>query len=191
MQVLIGFAPWIAWWVLAANNTYREAALVALVLAVVIQLWGFLHGREPKILDLASIAWFVIIEVVAYTSSASDLGHYAQPASSAALTLIILFTILIGRPFTEEYARETVPKEYWETTAFKSTTRTIAWAWFFALLIGTATGFIRTRSGSDAETWTQWIIPIALIVIAVKFTEWWPDEYQRRHPSGADEPATS
>jgi hypothetical protein len=116
MQVLIGFAPWIAWWVLAANNTYKEAALVALVLAVVIQLWGFLHGREPKILDLASIGWFVIIEVVAYTSSASDLGHYAQPASSAALTLIVL---------------------------------------------------------------------------AVKFTDWWPDEYRRRHPSGTDERAVS
>lgn len=182
MQVLVGFAPWIAWWVLAANDTYKEAALVALVLAVAIQLWGFLHGREPKILDLASIAWFVIIEIVAYTSSATDLAHYAQPASTGALTLIVLVTILIGRPFTEDYARDTVPEEYWETTTFKSTTRTIAWVWFFALLIGTATAFIRTDPHSSAETWTQWIIPIGAIVIAIKFTEWWPDEYQRRHP---------
>ena len=184
MQVLIGFAPWIAWWVLAANDTYKEAALVALVLAVIIQLWGLTHGREPKILDLASILWFVIIEVVAFTASASDLGHYAQPASNAALTLIILVTILIGRPFTEEYARETVPREYWETEAFKSTTSTIAWVWFFALLVGTATSFIPTDLGSTAETWTQWIIPVGAIVLAVKFTEWWPAEYQRRHPVG-------
>jgi hypothetical protein len=185
MQVLVGFAPWIAWWVLAANNTYRQAALVALVLAVGLQIWGFTHGREPKILDLASIGWFVIIEIVAFTASATDLAHYAQPASNAALTLIVLTTILIGRPFTEEYARETVPKEYWETETFKSTTRTIAWVWFLALLVGTASGFIRTHVGSDAETWTQWIIPIGAIVVAIKFTEWWPDEYQRRHPTEA------
>jgi hypothetical protein len=187
MQVLVGFAPWIAWWVLAANDTYKEAALVALVLAFVLQLWGLAHGREPKILDLASIAWFVIIAIVAFSASADDLGHYAQPASNAALTLIVLATILVGRPFTEEYARDTVPKEYWDTEAFKSTTRTIAWVWFAALLVGTVSGFIHTDRGSGAETWTQWIIPIGAIVLAIKFTEWWPDEYQRRHALSAPE----
>jgi len=100
MQILVGFAPWIAWWVLAANDTYKEAALVALVLAFVLQLWGLANGREPKILDLASIGWFAIIGLVAFSASADDLGHYAQPASNAALTLIVLATILVGRPFT-------------------------------------------------------------------------------------------
>jgi hypothetical protein len=63
----------------------------------------------------------------------------------------------------------------------------IAWVWFAALLVGTVSGFIHTDRGSGAETWTQWIIPIGAIVLAVRFTEWWPDEYQRRHVQTAPE----
>jgi len=55
------------------------------------------------------------------------------------------------------------------------------------LLVGTVSGFIHTDRESGAETWTQWIIPIGAIVLAVKFTEWWPDEYQRRHVQTAPE----
>jgi hypothetical protein len=182
MKFVLGFAPWIAWWVLAANDTYLEAALVALGTCVVLMAWDATHGHRPKVLDWASAGWFAVVALLATTAETRTLDDYAAALSNLALAVIILVTIVVGRPFTEEYAREDVSREYWDSPTFKATTRTIAWVWFAALLVGAASSAVPTDHGSTAEAITQWGVPIVAVVLAIKFSAWWPDEYQRRHP---------
>ncbi len=38
-----------------------------------------------------------------------------RPERTSRSTIIVFGSILIGHPFTESYARETVPEEYWDT----------------------------------------------------------------------------
>ena len=159
------------------------AALVSLGIAHARMAWDAINGRRPKLLDWATAGWFAVLGLLASTAATRTLDSYAAGLSNVALALIILLTIVIGRPFTEEYAREDVPREQWDSPVFKSITRTIAWAWFAALAVGAVSSLVPTDHDTTAEAITQWAVPIGAVVAAIKFTAWWPDEYDRRHPT--------
>jgi hypothetical protein len=49
-------------------------------------------------------------------------------AVAAGLPAIVLASLAAGRPFTLQYARERVPKQYWHAPLFLTINRRIAWA---------------------------------------------------------------
>src|SRR5918997_372937 len=48
----------------------------------------------------------------------------------------------------------------------------IAWAWFVAFVIMTASCVLTRQFPSD-EMWFNWVIPIGTLVAAFKFTQWY------------------
>jgi hypothetical protein len=45
---------------------------------------------------------------------------------------LIAFGSLLFTPFTEQYARESVPRQFWSSPAFKQTNRRLTIMWAFA-----------------------------------------------------------
>jgi hypothetical protein len=90
-----------------------------------------------------------------------------QPTSSGAAIARDCAT-----PFTEQYARESVPRAFWSSPRFKKVNRdlTLLWAFVFLAMVPShiVAGIIDTRRGN---TIFNWVIPIALIVYAVKRTD--------------------
>jgi hypothetical protein len=170
--VFIALVPWVLFTVIAEHGTLKFASIAALLIAAGIALRGILMGR-PKLLELGAVAAFVAFTVVAFTADAS-LGEFVERyarAIAAALLALIAFASLMSVPFTEQYAREEVPRELWSSPRFKSVNRrlTLMWGTVFAAMVPfhIAAGAIDTR---PANIVLNWVIPIGLVVWAIKQT---------------------
>jgi hypothetical protein len=178
----VGFVPWIIFWVVSSPSTWEWATLGALIAAVVLALPSAERG-DLKILDLGSIAFFGVLSLLAIFLDRGDLNwveDYSQAISSGALALIALGSLLFV-PFTEQYARESAPREVWDTPGFKHTNFVLSAAWGAVFTVSAILGVIAQQSDSStAREWLNWIIPIALVVGAFKYTAWYADQARAR-----------
>ncbi len=75
-------------------------------------------------------------------------------------------------PFTEQYARESVPEQYWSSPRFKNVNRqlTLVWAVRVHALRARATSSPAYVNTQRSNTIFNWVIPIFLVVLAIKRT---------------------
>jgi len=167
--VLAGFIPWIIFWVVASPSTWKWAALAALIAAVVLTVPDAAQAGGLKLLDVGTIAFFALVTLLAIFVDRSGLDwleKYAQVISSGALAAIA-FVSLAFTPFTEQYARDTTPRELWNTTGFKVINRQLTLMWGVVFLLTAVSGLIAVKTHS-ARDFFNWILPIILIVGAFK-----------------------
>jgi hypothetical protein len=170
--VFIALVPWVLFTIIAEHGTLKLASVAALVIAAGISLPGIRKGR-PKLLELGAVIAFIGFTAVAFTADAS-LGEFVERyarAIAAALLALIAFASLVTVPFTEQYAREEIPRELWSTPTFKSVNRrlTLMWGTVFAAMVPfhIAAGAIDTRPTNIV---LNWVIPIGLVLWGVKQT---------------------
>jgi hypothetical protein len=171
-ELIWSFAPWLVFLVVSRFATLEDAVACALVASVVVIGRAALHAHV-HLLDIAGLAYFAGLLVVVLATDASsegDISNYAQAGSHMALTVIALGSILVGRPFTESYARETVPKNLWDTPTFHHTNRIISAAWGLAFALGSISLLI--AANTDSRPFLLRIaIPFGALYWAYTFTE--------------------
>lgn len=177
----IALAPWILFTVVTNHSDVKVASLVALVAAVLIATPAVLAGR-PKILELGAVVTFIAFTIVAFVgdpSTAHWMARYARGIAAAGLALIA-FASLLATPFTEQYAREQVPEQFWSSPKFKSVNRrlTLMWGLVFTAMIP-----FHILAGAIDKPWANvifnWVIPIYLIVWAAKRSQAVADDDKR------------
>jgi hypothetical protein len=170
--IYLAFVPWILFSLITQHDTLKAAAVAALIAAVLIAAPAVLAGR-PRMLEVGAVVAFVGFTIVAFVVDPATthwVARYAR-AIAALLLALIAFSSLLFVPFTEQYARGSVPEEFWSTPRFKQVNRqlTVMWGCVFLVMMVShiAAGAIDTRRGN---TIFNWVIPIILIIWAVKRT---------------------
>jgi hypothetical protein len=176
---LAGIAPWILMAVINGPGRFEEAASVALALAL-LTLWvGARRGVPVHLLEAFTVAYFAVLAVLGLVASERAiewLQLWAAELSSIALAAFAIVTLLIRRPFTLAYARDTTPKEHWDNPIFLRINYVISTAWAGAFLFSALVGAYGDAVLRDNDNfWTAWVLPIGAIVFAVSFTEFYPD----------------
>ncbi|MCS0605407.1 hypothetical protein NX794_30010 [Streptomyces sp. LP11] len=182
-SVFLSFAPWIIFGVVASPSTWEYAALAALVAAIVLSSQDLLHGRL-RLLDITAIVFFAVLSVLALALPRHELiwlETYAQVLSSG-LVAVMAFASLLFDPFTAQYARESTPPALWRTPVFRHINRVLTAVWGAAFTLMTLSTWLAIRFAAE-DDWFNWVIPIALLVWAVRFTRSYPDSYKARHPT--------
>jgi hypothetical protein len=178
----VGFVPWIIFWVVSSPSTWEWATLGALIAAVILALPSAERGTL-KILDVGSIAFFGVLSLLAVFLDRADLTwveDYSQAISSGVLAAIALGSLLVV-PFTEQYARESAPREVWGTVGFKRTNFVLTAMWGVVFAVSAILGVIAQQiDSSTAREWLNWIIPIALVIGAFKYTAWYSEQARAR-----------
>jgi hypothetical protein len=178
----VGFAPWIIFWVVASPSSWEWATLGALLAAVILAVPSAERGNL-KILDLGSIAFFGVLSLLAIFLDRADLDwveDYSQAISSGALAIIALGSLAV-MPFTEQYARESAPREVWDSPTFRRTNFVLSAMWGGVFLVSAVLGVIAQEvDSSTTREWLNWIIPIALVVGAFKYTAWYAQQARDR-----------
>ncbi len=171
--IYVAFVPWVLFTFVAQRSTLVIGALVAFAAAVVIA-FPSTRAHRPKALEIGAVvafAGFSLVAIVADHSTTVFMARYARAIAAAILALIAL-TSLVLTPFTEQYARESVPREFWSSETFKRINRklTLMWACVFLVMIPShiVAGVINTHR---ANLIFNWLIPVGLIVLAAKRTE--------------------
>ncbi|MFF4560698.1 hypothetical protein [Streptomyces sp. NPDC001435] len=176
----LSFAPWIVFGVVASPSTWEYAALAALIAVIVLSGRDILRGRF-YILDMVGIVFFAVITVLALALDRSQLlwlETYALVISNGVVAVVALGSLFVD-PFTAQYARESTPREVWDSPVFKHINQvlTAAWGVVFALIALSTWLAIRFPSMDD---WFNWVVPVVLLVAVVKFTERYPEAYKQR-----------
>lgn len=170
-----GFVPWIIFWVVASPSSWEYASGGALLAALILLIPSPDRG-SIKLLDIASLVFFGALTLAGFALDRDQLQwleDYSQAISSGVLALVVLGSLAFV-PFTEQYAREQAPREIWQSPLFKQVNRALTLVWGLAFAASAALGVVAQQVDSGTD-WLNWILPIALIVGAFKFTAWYPD----------------
>jgi hypothetical protein len=173
--ILLGFAPWIVYWVLVGNVPFTSAVLVALAVAVLSFVIGRVRGVPGRTLEIGAVTTFLVLTVLTFTLSQSFMERWMQPLSNAGIFLVALVGVLVGRPFVREFAEVDQPKEVVETELFQKITALLTWIWVAAFAGMTVSSAIPPIVQGDAtilDTKTPlsfvcyWVIPFSLLGLA-------------------------
>jgi hypothetical protein len=173
--LLVGFAPWIVYWVLVGNVPFKAAVLVALAIAVAVLVIGRATGKPGRTLEIGAVATFLVLTVLTFTLSDSFMEGWIQPLSNAGIFLVALISLLIGRPFVREIAAAEQPADVVKTELFGRTVKVLTWIWIVAFAGMTVSSAIPPIAQGDAtilDTKTPlsfvcyWVIPFSLLGVA-------------------------
>ncbi len=133
-KFLFGFLPWLLFMVLPTDGwePLRRAVALCLVASIVFS-WKTL--RKGFILQWASLAFFLFCTIALYGFAWVWLAKHMGIIANGFLNGIIWCTILIGKPFTLQYARADLPKERWYDEGLIRSCRFIAIFWGMLLFI--------------------------------------------------------
>jgi hypothetical protein len=170
--IYLAFIPWIVFTLVAQHSTLKLAAVGALVASVAIAARSIRAGGA-KVLEVGAVVAFVGFTIVAFQANpgtADFVARYARAIAAAVLSTIAFASLLVV-PFTEQYARESVPPRLWSSPQFKQLNRrlTTMWALVFAAMVPAhvIAGAVDTHR---ANLIFNWAIPIALVIWAGKRT---------------------
>jgi uncharacterized membrane protein len=169
--IFVGLIPWILFTLIAEHGTLKLASIAALVIAVGVCVYSARGGGKPKMIEVAAVGTFIVFTVIAFIADPSVthwLTRYARAVAAAVLALLV-FGSLLFVPFTEEYARESVPREYWGAPQFKKVNRRLTAMWGGIFTVMTASHIV---AGAVNEHKTNiifnWVIPILLVLWGTK-----------------------
>lgn len=169
-----GFVPWIIYWVVADSpSTWLYGALCAVISAVILGV--SLGSGGLKLLDVVTIVFFTGITFSGVLMHARDrdwMDTYANTLSSGVLAAMVLASLAFV-PFTEQYAREAVPPQRWNDPAFKRTHRRLTLMWALVFGATAVLGFVAVQAPSTAD-WTDWVVPMVLILAAIAVSQRYP-----------------
>lgn len=168
--IFIALVPWVVFTLLVQHTSLKLGSLVALAAAAAIAFPAVRAGR-PKVLELGAVVTFIGFAVAAFMvdhHTATDLARYARGIAAAGLA-VIAFASLLLVPFTEQYAREQVPEQFWGSEQFKAVNRrlTAMWGLIFAAMVP-----FHILAGALDRTGTNillnWVVPVLLVMWGVK-----------------------
>lgn len=133
-NILVGFLPWILFGTLAGHTlfTLDLATIVALVLTLIFNhrelRYGFTLAWATFLFFLLALIFVVLLE------NTWVMRHMSMLVDSL-LVIVSWGSLVMGRPFTADYAKEHVPEEKWREPAFKQKNFTMTLVWSILFLI--------------------------------------------------------
>ena len=185
--IITGFAPWIVFAVIAGPSSWMYAALTALICSLVLAVPEWRRNHSMSVLNIAGIVFFAVLVVLALVldrAALQPIEDRAQLISSVVIALVAIGSLAVGRPFTEYYARQSTPREHWESPPFKRINRVLTLVWGAVFVFNALCDLLVATSGASPDL-LNWVLPVVAIVAAVKFSEWYPDHAM----GGSDAPA--
>ena len=185
-KMLISLIPWVAFTLLAGHagtGAVGWAAALAGLLTVAIVAWGMRERADGsrsslKAIDAAGIVTFATMAALAFTGSPAlheHIADYGRGSCALILALVMLGSLLVV-PFTEQYARESVPRQYWHSPVFRAVNRRISAVFGLAVMVAAAchlyAGYLGANAGLThaANLALNWVIPVLAILAAIKYT---------------------
>jgi hypothetical protein len=171
--MLLAFAPFIAFAIVDRLIGSIAGLFAGAAVATALLIRDLAIARKtPKLLDIGAAVLFGTLALYAVMFDPGWSIIAVRLYVDCGLFLIVVFSLVSGRPFTIQYARETVPERFWASPEFlhKNYVISSAWALAFAVLIGTELALLHV---SQLPPRIGIFVIVGAIVGALKFTEWY------------------
>jgi len=171
MGLMIAFLPWILFGVLSHHHVVAALAVACVSSAVQVAL----HWRNPKILEIVSLGFFLFALVALFVFRWMAFAHHMGLAVHLLLASVAWGTLAMGSPFTLQYAREEVPEQYWSSPSFMRTNQWITAAWGVDFLCQAGVMEWQAAYGGAAAS----MLGSSLTLCTLLFTLWLPKRNRR------------
>ena len=182
--LILGASPWLLAGLFYGLGWVQLAACTKLSLAVVQNLLNY-RARNLKALELTTLVYGALEATLTLGCGYWWLLAYGGVASQTAMFLMALVSVLIGSPFTYQYAREAWPKAYWKNALFVRTNVIISlvFALTFAISAISSAVALSAIGTGIAGLLLATVIPIGLGVVATVFSIRFPKYFTHRELS--------
>jgi hypothetical protein len=168
IKLILAFAPWIAFWIISLGHSMFSLQLGICVAALLVIVMGVTRLHRGAIL-WAGVAFFAFAVISVVWLKNSWVIHHLGFLASGTLFMATFLSILWGRPFTEDYARDHVPRELWESPSFIRGCFTITGAWGFVFLANTMVNLVKLQR-PVAAGWIYEVVQLGFLALGVIFT---------------------
>jgi hypothetical protein len=151
-----------------AVSLFAGAAICLAVIA-----YDLAGGRSLKILGAGSVVVFSAVGGYVTLIDPHLSVSAVKFAVDTGIFLVTLISILIGRPFTLQYAIEVVDAETVKVPGFMKANYIITWAWTLSMLLMMA-GNVALIYVPGLPLWSGLLIAFAARKSAIYFTRWYP-----------------
>ncbi len=135
LVLALSFVPWAIYWLLTVRG---DAAGIAIALGISAALLAQqVRSKLPRLLDIASLAYFVVATVVTYAGISRLFVDLAGPVGFGVLAAVAFTSLAAHRPFSADEARHAYPRQYWRSPAFITLHNIITTVWGGIFLLAT------------------------------------------------------
>jgi hypothetical protein len=181
MGILLAFAPFLVFVVVE-----RLVGVTAGLASATITSAGLLvrdavgRNKTLKVLEIGTVLLFGGLAAYTLMVHATWSIPAVRLCVDAGLLLVVLVSIAVRQPFTLQYAREKVSREFWNTPVFVRTNYiiTAVWAAAFALMVAADLMMLYVPT---LPTFVGIAVTILAIWSAARFTSWYPKRELVRH----------
>ena len=177
MTIFLIPAPYGAFALLMLVSSADVALFTGAAICLAVIAYDMACGRSLKILGAGSVIVFTAVGGYV-TEIDPDLSiSGVKFAVDTGILLVTLGSIVAGKPFTLQYAREMTDAEIAKLPGFIKANYIITWAWTGAMLLMMA-GNAALIYLPGLPLWSGLLIAFAARNSAVYFTKWYP-EYRK------------
>jgi hypothetical protein len=177
LKILLGFLPWILFGIMAGPPLTRLEMALAVSLTAGLAL-GFNQLRKGFFLAWGSLLFFSLSLILVVFLKNLWVIEHMDVLARGTLAAIAWASIIAGRPFTLQYARESVPEAYWRTPEFIHTGYFISLVWGIIFLIALGASLFRPY----LEQLASWLYPLlatGTMFLGILFTQWYVQRVRR------------
>ena len=179
MNFVLGFAPFIAFFVLMRTVSVQVGVWTAAAFALLTAVRDLTRQRPLKVLEVGSVLLFGATALLTSFTHIDWTVGKVRLLVDGGLLMIVLVSLAIGRPFTLPYARERVSAEYWNSPLFLSINRAITWVWAAAFAVMSAADAAAVYV-PQIPLWIDIAATLAALGTAITFTLRYPEQARRR-----------
>lgn len=175
--ILRGFLPWIIFAVIAGPPLTRLETALAVSLASV-PILGYKQLRQGFFLTWGSLLFFGLSLILVAFLKNIWVAWHMDVLARATLAAIAWASILAGKPFTLQYARQNVAQEYWHTPRFIHTGYLISTVWGIIFLIALGASLSRPYL-EQIGGWLYHLLSTGTMIMGIIFTQWYVHRVRR------------
>jgi intracellular septation protein A len=179
VNILLSFGPFILFAALMRFGDVLFALIAAAALSGLLILRERRRGKSVKILEAGTVLLFGGLAIFTAVTHYDWTILEGRLAVDLGLLVIVLGSIIARRPFTLQFAREEVPREYWTNAQFITTNYRISAAWALAFLLLVLADIVMAFYPA-IPLWIGIAVTILALAGAIWFTRWYPQRVRRR-----------
>ncbi|MFA5955621.1 hypothetical protein [Hyphomicrobium sp.] len=175
MGILLAFSPFVVFAIVDRLAGPLEGLVAgALVSAILIVRERFILHHAAKILEVGTFVLFAGLAAYVALKNPDWSIITVRLLVDSGLLVVVLFSMLIGQPFTLQYAREETEPALWGNPEFVRTNYVIAAVWALAFLALVLADLVMLTM-PEIPVRFGIIVTVLALLAAVKFTAWYPD----------------
>lgn len=173
------FAIWVAYGTLVGMRRLPAAVLVGLAGTIGLLFFAVACHIKIQLLDWVMLGYFVTAAIVTFGLRSTTFANYGSVLIWSFYAAATWASILLGSPFTLQYARLSAPPERWSSPAFLRANQIISMVWGAAFVINIVLVVIALNTRYNVLL-TGTMAPLLMTGAAALFTSYYGKSSRER-----------